>query len=84
MTIEEQLHRLATDELYSIEFYPISIADAATEEVVNSLDEETRLALCKNLKGKKRGPWSKFKRRLLSTFASSPWDREGWFRPNDS
>jgi hypothetical protein len=64
LTIEEQLHRLATDELYSVEFYPTSIAGAATEEVVNSLNEETRLALCMKLKGKKRGPWSKFKRRL--------------------
>jgi hypothetical protein len=79
LTIEEQLHRLADDAHYSVEFYPTRIADAATEEVVESLDEETRLALWKKLKGKKRGPWSNFKRRLRSTFASSPWDRRNWF-----
>ena len=83
MTIKDQLRHLAADQAYSVEFYPTCIANAATEEVVNSLDEDTRLALWKKLKGKKRGPWSKFKRRLLSTFSSSPWDRRNWFRRND-
>lgn len=79
LTIEEQLCRLGKDAQYSIEFYPTRIADAATEEVLKSLDEPTRLALWIKLKGKKRGPWSKFKRRLRSTFESNPWDRPNWF-----
>ena len=65
LTLQEQLHQLATDETYSVEFYPTRIAGAATEEVINSLDEDTLMALRKKLKGKKRGPWSNFKQRLL-------------------
>ena len=80
LTIEEQLCRLAKDEQYPIEFYPTRIAVAATKEALASLDEATRLSLWIKLKGKKRGPWSKSKRRLRSTFESSPWDRTNWFR----
>ncbi len=79
LTIEEQLLRLASDEAYSVEFYPTCIAESATEAVIKSLNDETRITLWKKLKGKKRGPWRTFKRRLLSTFSYSPWDRKKWF-----
>lgn len=79
LTIQQQLHRLATDEHYSVEFYPTRIAIAATAEVLDSIDEKTRLALWTKLKGKKRGPWKNFKRRLRSTFSAIPWDRPNWF-----
>jgi hypothetical protein len=79
LTIEAQLRRLATDEAHSVEFYPTRIADAANSEVINSLDEGTRILLWKKLKGKKRGPWKNFKKRLLSTFQSNPWNRKDWF-----
>lgn len=80
LTTEEQLRRLAADETYSVEFYPTCIAEAATESVIKSLDEDTRIALWKKLKGKKRGPWRNFKGRLLATFSYSPWDRGKWIR----
>jgi hypothetical protein len=79
LTIEEQLYRLATDVRYSVEFYPTRIAGAATKKVMDSLDEKTRLALWMKLKGRKRGPWSRLKRRVVSTFAPPPWNRRKWF-----
>jgi len=81
LTIEQQLRRIAADTTYTLGFYPTCIADAATESVLQSLDEETRIELLRKLKGKKRGPWNCFKRRLLLTFPLYPWDRSGWFHP---
>ena len=78
--IQEQLRRIAMDSTYSIVFYPSCIAGAATSAVIRSLESETRLALLQRLKGKIRGPWGRFKRRLLSGFPNCPWDRSGWFR----
>jgi hypothetical protein len=80
LPIDEQLRLIAMDSTYSIVFYPTCIANGATDSVIQSLDIDTRLALLQKLKGKIRGPWSRFKRRLLSAFPNCPWDRPGWFR----
>ena len=78
-TTVEQLLLLANDDVYSAEFYPTCLADAATNDVISTLDEQMKIRLLTKLKGKKRGPWRSFKRRLLSTMSKTPWDREKWF-----
>ena len=86
LTIQEQLRQLAGDTVYSVEFYPTCCADETTSEIIASLDTETKLALLEKLKGKRRGPWSKLKKLLLSWFQggricrSTPWDSEPWFK----
>jgi hypothetical protein len=75
LTIEDQLRHLATDTTYALELYPTCLADAATEPILKSLAEETRLALWKRVKERKRGPWKTFNGRLLCTLSFNPSDR---------
>ena len=82
---EEQLIQLAHDQKFSVEFYPTKLASKATDGFLSALDEEVQIALLEKLKGKHKGPWSKFKRRLLEIYRknhgqrSTPWDRSPWF-----
>lgn len=61
----EQLEMIASDPLYPINFYPTRCANAGSLQVIVSLPKETRLVLLKKLKGRHKGPWGKFKKRLL-------------------
>ncbi len=84
--IATQLSQLAYDDTYAAEFYPTRCAHYATQDIIDSLDVRIRLKLLEKLKGKHKGPWGKFKRRLLSSFRANergrliPWDHKPWFR----
>jgi hypothetical protein len=84
LNISDQLIRLSEDNKYSATFYPTRCAQLANQEVLETLDKKTRLAILAKLKGKHQGPWGKFKRRLLETFHDDqrgrliPWDRRPW------
>jgi len=65
LPIEEQLRRIAEDTTYAVNFYPTACAGKATYEIIDDLDQEIKLKLVERMKGKFKGPWSKFKARLL-------------------
>ncbi|MEI6541658.1 MAG: hypothetical protein WCO86_19365 [Planctomycetota bacterium] len=77
-TITEQLLQFADDQVYAPEFYPTCLADAATPELIHSLDDATILKIVTRLKGPRRGPWKNLKQRLLSKLSEVPWDQEKW------
>ena len=64
LTIIEQLRRVADDQDHVVQFYPISIADRATTDVIKQLDQDTCEKLIQKMKGRHKGPWSSFKGRL--------------------
>ena len=68
LPVEEQLEQIAADTRYSVTFYPTLCAGQARQEILESLDGEIRLKLLEKMKGKHRGSWGKFKKRLLATF----------------
>ena len=65
LSIQEQLGRIATDEVYSVNFYPTRSAKAATSSILESLDYDLLLSLRMKMKGKHKGPWGSFKKRLM-------------------
>ncbi len=85
LSVTEKLHQIANDDKYSVGFYPGSIAHEATYDVIAGLDENVKLMILAKLKGKNRGPWGRFKKRLLNSFRltksdynSTPWDRNSY------
>lgn len=72
LSIDEQLQHIADDDTYCPNFYPTCCADAASVTVISHLPEDVRIRLAEKLKGKQRGPWGAFKKRLHSTFERSP------------
>ena len=87
LSVEDQLRKIADDSTYSVNFFPTFCAGRATTEILESLDKELRLKLLEKMKGKFKGPWAKFKMRLLCTFRDknrfidfgTPWDRKSWY-----
>jgi len=87
LPVKEQLRQIAEDSRYSVNFYPTFCAGRATDAILRNLDKGIRLKLLKKMKGKFRGPWNKFKMRLLCSFRdkdgrfdmSTPWDRKSWY-----
>lgn len=77
MSVLDQLALISRDELYGPNFYPTRCADSADISVIESLSIEARHALVLKLKGRQRGPWGAFKKRLLSVCGSvgnkKPW-----------
>jgi hypothetical protein len=81
LTVGEKLTFIANDDKYSVGFYPGNIAHQATSEVIAGLDDNTKLMILAKLKGKRKGPWGRLKKRLLDSFRrserdyySTPWD----------
>ena len=72
LAINEQLEQIADDDTYCPNFYPTCCADAASTTVISQLPEDVRMRLAVKLKGKHRGPWGAFKKRLHATFERSP------------
>jgi hypothetical protein len=70
MTVEAQLERLIEDEVNPVQFYPTYLAYAANIDILSSLDQDIKIRLLERLKGRRRGPWGSFKRRLRSTILS--------------
>jgi len=77
MTPTEQLLHLAQDAEHGPKYYPTRVAGAARQEVIDGLDKSVRLQLAEKLKGKQRGPWGSFKKRLLRTL-DEPWNMSPW------
>jgi len=82
LSIQEQLVKLANDDKYSVGFYPARMAYNANINVIDKLDEDIKVMLMAKLKGKKRGAWGRFKKRLLKSYQDAhpggfltPWDR---------
>lgn len=85
LSVNEKLNKIANDDKYSVGFYPGSIAHEATYEVIAGLDQNVKLMILAKLKGKNRGPWGRFKKRLLNSFRlkksdyyTTPWDRNSY------
>ena len=83
LPVVEQLCRLAHDDEHPVEFYPTRCAVAGST-AIDELDSDTKLRLLCKLKGRRRGPWKRFKRRLLASvrtpggWYSTPWDLPPW------
>ncbi len=77
LSLAEKLVRIASHPTFPPQFFPTSIADASTQEVIDSLPSEVQVALARRLKGKRKGPWASFRKRL--TQALGPiWDKKPW------
>ena len=67
-SLEKQLWQLANDPEYPVTFYPTCLAHLSLEKI-GLLEIGLRKALCRKLNFKCRGPWAKFKKRLMASFA---------------
>lgn len=77
LSLSEKLETIARDPTYPPQFFPGSIAKAATQPVVDALSHDVRLELARRLKGKRRGPWGSFRRRVLWTLGPV-WNKQPW------
>ena len=66
MSVRDQLLLISKDENHAPNFYPTKCADSSDISIIESLPEEARYILANKMKGKYRGPWGAFKKRLLS------------------
>ena len=73
LSIQQQLIEIAENDQFNPSFYPGDIALNSSIDVIESLSYEIRLKLASKLKGRQRGDWRIFKRKLLSTL-DAPWD----------
>jgi len=71
MPVTEQLEMISCDDVYPPNFYPTRCAKLANIRVIESLSPETRHALILRMKGKFKGPWGKFKKRLASVYGEA-------------
>jgi len=77
LALAEKLEAIAGDTTYLPQFFPTSIAGAATQPVIDALPRDVRLRLASKLKGRRRGPWGKFRQRLLVSIGPV-WNKEPW------
>lgn len=77
LTLTEKLERIAGDPTYPPQFFPTSIADSAAQPVIDALPEDIRLELARRLKGKRKGPWGGFRKRLLASLGPV-WNKKPW------
>jgi hypothetical protein len=66
MSVQNQLLLISKDDKHAVNFYPTRSADSATISIIKLLPKEVQHALAIKMKGKHRGPWGAFKKRLLS------------------
>ena len=66
MSAKEQIVHLAWDRRYPVEFYLTCLAYQVDEHLLLTLDATTKEALRVKLRGRRRGPWKRFKRLLLN------------------
>ena len=78
LPLAEQLRRISEDPKHPPQFFPTSIAAAATQQVVDSLPEEVKRELARRLKGKRKGPWGSFKKRLNRSLGQI-WNKKPWW-----
>jgi hypothetical protein len=77
LPLVEKLERIARDSTYPPQFFPTSIADSAQQSDLDALPEGIRLELARRLKGKRKGPWGSFRRRLLVSLGPV-WNKKPW------
>ncbi len=77
--LKERLEEIVLDETHTVNFYPTSWAHEADDSFISTLDDNLKHSLAKRLKGKQRGPWASFKKRLLRV-TGIPWNRRAWFK----
>jgi len=68
MPVHDQIVMIAKDDIHAPNFYPTRCADSASMEIIESLSNEVKQILVLKLKGRHRGPWGVFKKRLLSVY----------------
>ena len=68
MPVHDQLATIAEDDVHAPNFYPTKCASSASVEIIESLPSNIKEKLVLKLKGRQRGPWGGFKKRLLSVF----------------
>lgn len=78
LPLAEKLMVISADPTFPPQFFPTSIADSATQEVVDALPEDVRRNLARRLKGRKRGPWRNFRKRLVRSLGEI-WNKEPWW-----
>ncbi len=77
LPVAEKLERISSDPTYPPQFFPTSIAASATQEVLAALPEKVRVELARRLKGKRKGAWGSFSKRL--TLSLGPiWNKKPW------
>ena len=74
---DEKLKRIASHPNYPPQFFPTCIADAADQRVIDALPVDVRIELGRRLKGKRRGPWGNFKKRLVKSIGHVG-NKKGW------
>jgi hypothetical protein len=85
LSLLEQLKQLAKDQEFSLEYYPTRLAYEARTKILEELDTDLVTALVWRAKGRRRGPWQKFRRAVICEYLRRtvqgrlPWDRDGWF-----
>lgn len=77
LTLAEKLVKISYHPTFPPQFFPTSIADAATQEVIDSLPREVRVELARRLKGKRKGPWASFRKRLTQSLGRI-WNKKPW------
>jgi len=68
MPVHDQLILISHDDVYLPNFYPTKYAASANINIIKALPDETKRALILKMKGKFRGPWGKFKKRLILAY----------------
>mgnify|MGYP005850541575 CR=1 FL=1 len=77
LTLTEKLVKISCHPNFPPQFFPTSIADAATQEVIDSLPREVQVELARRLKGKRKGPWVSFRKRLIRLLGPI-WNKKAW------
>ena len=68
LQIQDQLIMIAEQDVYAPTFFPTKCASSARIDEIESLPDKIKEQLALKLKGKQRGPWRGFKKRLLSVY----------------
>jgi len=68
MSVRDQLILISHDDDYLPNFYPTKYAASANINIIKTLPDETTRALILKMKGKFRGPWGRFKKRLILAY----------------
>lgn len=77
LTLAEKLVKISCHPTFPPQFFPTSIADAATQEFIDSLPREVQVELARRLKGKRKGPWASFRKRLTQSLGPI-WNKRPW------
>jgi len=68
LSVRDQLILISHDNVYLPNFYPTIYAASANINIIKALPDETKRALILKMKGKFRGPWGRFKKRLILAY----------------